>query len=79
MRLEDQGGIEESRFAHERREVIEMQLFDVHAAEEKILCRADAAAEDRRSVRGYLEDRLNGIGVGPSAKRASDKSARPCV
>ena len=64
MRLEDQGGIGGNRFAHERREVIEMQLFDDHAAEEKTLCGADAAAEDRRSVRGYLEDRLNGIGVG---------------
>ena len=52
MRLEDQGGIAGNQFAHERREVIEMQLSDDHAAEENILCGADAAAEDRRSMRG---------------------------
>lgn len=41
-----------------------MHLFDENQKEEKALCGADAPADCRRSVKGYLEDRLNRAGVG---------------
>ena len=41
-----------------------MHLFDENEKEEKALCGADAPAVGRRSVKGYLEDRLNRAGVG---------------
>ena len=44
-------------------EIMEMHLFGESAPVEEALCGADTSAEERRSVSGYLEDRLNGIGV----------------
>ena len=64
MTLEDQGGIEGNPTAHGRPEVIEMHLFDEDATEARALCETDALSVYRRGVRGYLEDRLNDIGVG---------------
>ena len=43
---------------------MEMHLFDGNARSERAFCGADTSAEERRSVSGYLEDRLNGIGLG---------------
>ena len=47
-----------------RREEKTMHLFDADAREEKALCGADTSADRRRSMGGYLEDRLNETGVG---------------
>ena len=41
------------------REEETMHLFYADAREEKALCGADTSADCRRSVGGYLEDRLN--------------------
>ncbi len=46
------------------RELIEMHLFDHDARDEEALCGADTTADCRRSVGGYLEDRLHEMGVG---------------
>ena len=43
---------------------MEMHLFDEKVARERALCGADAPADDRRGVNGYLEDRLYGNPVG---------------
>ncbi len=76
MKLEDQGGVEGNRCARGRREVIEMHLFDDYGVEEDALCGADAAAADLRSVRGYLEDRLNEIGVGTICEACKREAIR---
>ena len=47
-----------------RYEVMEMHLFDNNARKDKALCGADTSADELRSVRGYLEDRLFGHAVG---------------
>ena len=43
---------------------MERHLFDENARSERAFCGADTSAEERRNVSGYLEDRLNGIGLG---------------
>ena len=47
-----------------RFQLIEVHLFDEDAAEEQTLCGTETSATGRRGVRGYLEDRLDAIGVG---------------
>ena len=64
MTLEKQRGIEVRSVAGGRRAGTEMHLFDEAAEEENVLCGAVASFYERRSVSGYLEDRLNDIGVG---------------
>ena len=41
-----------------------MHLFDEDAAVERALCGEDTDANDRRGVRGYLEDRRDGNRTG---------------
>ena len=41
-----------------------MHLFDENASREMALCGAASAADDRRGVSDYLEDRLYGHSVG---------------
>ena len=43
---------------------MEMHLFDEDAREEMALCGVGSSADFRRSVNGYLEDRLNEADVG---------------
>ncbi len=43
---------------------MDMHLFDEEATEERALCGAETSADYRRSVTGYLEDRLNEARVG---------------
>ena len=57
-----------------RSEGIEMHLFDEVEAEEKALCGADASADYRRSVSGYLEDRLNDADVGTVCEGCKSRS-----
>ena len=45
-------------------EVVEMDLFDPNADEEKALCGEDTSANDRISVDYYLERRKDGLEVG---------------
>ena len=47
---------------------MEIHLFDADAKEEEALCGADTLADCRRSVDGYLEDRLNEIAVGAACE-----------
>ena len=51
-----------------RFELTEMHLFDADASEKEALCGADTSADCRRSMGGYLEDRLNEIGVGTACE-----------
>ena len=48
-----------------RYEVNEQHLFDENARIERAFCGADTSAEERVSVGYYLEQRKNGIDVGP--------------
>ena len=45
-------------------EMFEIHLFDEDAAEEQTLCGKATTGSGRRCVGGYLEDRLDEIGVG---------------
>ena len=47
-----------------RREEKTMHLFGEGASVEKPLCGANVSADRLRSMGGYLEDRLNEVGVG---------------
>ena len=51
-----------------------MHLFDAEARKEVVLCGAETSADDRRSVGGYLEDRLNNIEVGTICKRCKPRT-----
>ena len=54
---------------------MEMHLFDENEARERALCGADAPADDRRGVNGYLEDRLYGNPVGVVCEGCKSRSA----
>ena len=52
-----------------RREMIVMHLFDEDARDGEALWGADTSLDDRRSVNGYLNDRLDGVSVGTVCER----------
>ena len=51
-----------------------MHLFDAGARKEEALCGAETSADDRRSVGGYLEDRLHDIEVGTVCQPCKDRA-----
>jgi len=51
-----------------RCDLMETHLFDADTRDEEALCGADTTADCRRSVGGYLEDRLNEIAVGTTCE-----------
>ena len=50
-------------------EWMEMHLYDADAPKERALCGEETSAVERRSVRGYLEDKRHGQWVGPVCVR----------
>ena len=65
----------EMRFQLTRSELFEMHLFDEDAREEEALCGRKTAGTERRSVMGYLEDRLFGNRVGTVCQDCKDRIA----
>ena len=63
MRFREDDGLEAMPEPNRRREVTEMHLFNENASEEESLCGTDVPDRDRRSVTGYLEDRLSELRV----------------
>ena len=74
MNLDWHHGLGINLATERKSEVIEMHLSDEEEAEEKALCGADASADYRRSVSGYLEDRLNDADVGTVCEGCKSRS-----
>ena len=60
----------------DRREEETMHLFHADPREEEALCGADTSADRRRSMGGYLEDRLNEVGVGTVCEECKVRGVR---
>ena len=64
MKSRDDRAYELRREDTRTREVFEMHLFDIDAAEEEALCGVNTTDGDTRGVEGYLDDRLDDNWIG---------------
>ena len=64
MKARDDRAYELRREDTRTREVFEMHLFDIDAAEEEALCGVNTTDGDTRGVEGYLDDRLDDNWIG---------------
>ena len=64
MTTNEDGSLTWAVETNRRYEVVEMHLFDENARREEALCGTNSSPVDRRSMSGYLEDRLHGNRVG---------------